>query len=159
LLKVVNGGDAWFDRIRLANTNPKKEPTAVKKPCQIVTRAAKELAAVVEQFCQSNCLILLPIVNLIESSQVMEQVIHEIQIQTLETILMLSAEQLAGGSRALVGGRDRGVYVGISYRVLTTVAKEHSPRKGVIRPGRKWSSSQNGLLITFTTCSSNLPLF
>jgi putative transposase len=69
----------------------------VKKPYQIVTRAAKESAAVVEQFCQSNGQILLPIVNLIESaSQVVENVIHEIQIHALETIFTLSAEQIAG---------------------------------------------------------------
>ena len=69
----------------------------MKKPYHIVTRAAKEAAAVVEQFCQTNGQILLPLVNLIESaSQVVENVIHEIQIQTLETILTLSAEQIAG---------------------------------------------------------------
>jgi len=69
----------------------------VKKPYQIVTRAAKESAAVVEQFCQSNGQLLMPIVEMIESaSQVVEQVIHEIQIQALETIFTLSAEQVAG---------------------------------------------------------------
>ena len=69
----------------------------MKKPYQIVTRAAKESAAVVEQFCQANGQILLPIVSLIESaSQVVEKVMHEIQMQTLETILTLSAEQIAG---------------------------------------------------------------
>ena len=69
----------------------------MKKTYHIVTRAAKESAAVVEQFCQANGQILLPLVNLIESaSQVVENVIHEIQIQTLETILTLSAEQIAG---------------------------------------------------------------
>jgi len=96
-LKVSNGGGAGFDRIRLPNKTLKKEPTAVKKPYQIVTRAAKESAAVVEQFCQSNGQILLPIVTLIESaSEVVENVIHEIQIHALETILTLSAEQIAG---------------------------------------------------------------
>jgi len=69
----------------------------VKKPYQIVTRAAQESAGVVEQFCQTNGQILLPIVNLIESaSQVVENVIHEIQIHALETIFALSAEQIAG---------------------------------------------------------------
>jgi transposase-like protein len=69
----------------------------VKKPYQIVTRAAKESAAIVEQFCQANGQILLPIVNLIESaSQEVSHIMHQIQMQTLETILMLSAEQLAG---------------------------------------------------------------
>jgi putative transposase len=69
----------------------------VKKPYHIVTRAAKETASVIEQFCQGNGQILLPIVNLIESaSQVVETVLHEIQVQSLEAILALSAEQLAG---------------------------------------------------------------
>jgi putative transposase len=94
---LVSGGGAGFDRIRLPNETPKKEPTAVKKPYHIVTRAAKESAAVIEQFCQSNGQILLPIVNLIESaSQVVETVLHEIQVRSLEAILVLSAEQLAG---------------------------------------------------------------
>jgi transposase-like protein len=63
----------------------------------MVTRAAKESAAIVEQFCQANGQILLPIVNLIESaSQEVSHIMHQIQMQTLETILMLSAEQLAG---------------------------------------------------------------
>ena len=53
----------------------------MKKPYHIVTRAARESAAVIEQFCQSNGQILLPIVNLIESaSQVVETVLHEIQV-------------------------------------------------------------------------------
>lgn len=62
-----------------------------------MTRAARESAAVIEQFFQSNGQILLPIVNLIESaSQVVETVLHEIQVHSLEAILVLSAEQLAG---------------------------------------------------------------
>ena len=69
----------------------------MKKPYHIVTRAARESAAVIEQFCQANGQILLPIVNLIQSaSQVVEHVIHEIGHQMLEQILMLSAEQVAG---------------------------------------------------------------
>jgi len=69
----------------------------VKKPYHIVTRAARESAAVIEQFCQANGQILLPLLNLIENaSQVVETVIHEIGHQTLEQILVLSAEQVAG---------------------------------------------------------------
>jgi putative transposase len=69
----------------------------VKKPYHIVTRAARESAAVIEQFCRTNGQILLPILNLIENaSQVVETVIHEIGHQTLEQILVLSAEQVAG---------------------------------------------------------------
>jgi transposase-like protein len=71
-----------------------------------VTRAARESAAVIEQFCQSNGQILLPIVHLIESaSQVVETVLHEIQVHSLEAILVLSAEQLAG---ARTPGKARG---------------------------------------------------
>jgi putative transposase len=69
----------------------------VNKTYHIVTRAAKESAAVIEQFCQTNGQILLPIVNLIQSaSQVVETVIHQVGVQTLEMILTLSAEQVAG---------------------------------------------------------------
>jgi len=64
---------------------------------QIVTRAAKESAAVIEQFCQANGQILLPIVNMIQSaSQVVDSVVHEIGVKTLELLLALSAEQVAG---------------------------------------------------------------
>ena len=69
----------------------------MKKTYHIVTRAARESAAVIEEFCQTNGQILLPIVNLIQNaSQVVETVIHEIGHQMLEQILVLSAEQVAG---------------------------------------------------------------
>jgi putative transposase len=69
----------------------------LSKPYQIVTRAAKESAAVIEQFCRANGQILLPIVDMIQSaSQVVDTVIHEIGVKTLEMILALSAEEVAG---------------------------------------------------------------
>jgi putative transposase len=69
----------------------------LSKPYQIVTRAAKESAAIIEQFCKANGQILLPVVNMIQgASQVVDSVIHEIGIKTLEVILALSAEQVAG---------------------------------------------------------------
>jgi transposase-like protein len=69
----------------------------VSKPYQIVTRAAKESAAIIEQFCKTNGQILLPIVSMIQSaSQVVDSVIHEIGVKALEAILMASAEQVAG---------------------------------------------------------------
>jgi len=69
----------------------------LSKTYQIVTRAAKESAAIIEQFCQANGQILLPIVNMIQSaSQVVDSVVHEIGVKTLELILALSAEQVAG---------------------------------------------------------------
>lgn len=69
----------------------------MSKTYQIVTRAANESAAVIEQFCKANGQILLPIVNMIQSaSQVVDTVVHEIGVKTLELILTLSAEQVAG---------------------------------------------------------------
>lgn len=69
----------------------------MKKTYHIVTQAARESAAIIEQFCQTNGQILLPLVNLIQNaSQVVEKVMHEIGHQMLEQILVLSAEQVAG---------------------------------------------------------------
>lgn len=69
----------------------------MSKTYQIVTRAAKESAAIIEQFCQANGQILLPIVSMIQSaSQVVDSVIHEIGVKTLEMILVLSAQEVAG---------------------------------------------------------------
>ena len=69
----------------------------MKKTYHMVTRAAHDSAAVIEQFCQSNGQILLPILELLESaSQVVDGVIHEIGHRIIEQILVLSAEQVAG---------------------------------------------------------------
>jgi putative transposase len=69
----------------------------VSQKYQIVTRAAKEAGAVIEQFCKANGQILLPILSLVQSaSQVVDTVIHEIGVKTLELILALSAEEVAG---------------------------------------------------------------
>jgi putative transposase len=69
----------------------------VKKPYHIVTRAEQASASIIEQFCQANGQILLPIVEMIQSaSQVVNSVIHEVGLKTLEAILVLSAEQVAG---------------------------------------------------------------
>jgi putative transposase len=69
----------------------------VGKGYQIVTRAARDSAAVIEQFCQTNGQLLLPLVKMIQDAgEVVETVIHEIGVRTLETILVLSAEQVAG---------------------------------------------------------------
>ena len=69
----------------------------MKKEYQILTRAERESAFVIKQFCQTNGQILLPVVEMIESaSQVVNSVIHEIGLQTIELLLMLSAERVAG---------------------------------------------------------------
>jgi putative transposase len=76
------------------------------KKSYIVTRAERESASVIQQFCEANGQILLPIVEMIQSaSEVVTTVIHELGRQTLETILVLSAEQIAG---AKTPGKARG---------------------------------------------------
>ena len=69
----------------------------MKKTYHIVTQADRESAEVIQQFCQANGQILLPLVEMIQSaSQVVNTVIHEVGLHTLETILTLSAEEVAG---------------------------------------------------------------
>lgn len=69
----------------------------MKKEYQIVTRADEKSASIIQEFCQSNGQILLPLVEKIQSASAMvSSVIHELSLKTLETILMLSAEQIAG---------------------------------------------------------------
>jgi putative transposase len=76
------------------------------KKSYIVTRAERESASVIQEFCEANGQILLPIVEMIQSaSEVVTTVIHELGRQTLETILVLSAEQIAG---AKTPGKARG---------------------------------------------------
>ena len=69
----------------------------MKKEYQILTRAEHEAASVIKQFCQANGQILLPIVEMIESaSQVVNSVVHEVGLQMIQLLLVLSAEQIAG---------------------------------------------------------------
>ena len=69
----------------------------MNKTYHIVTRAERESASIIQQFFQANGQILLPLVEMIQSaSQVVNSVMHEIGLQTLEMILVLSAEQVAG---------------------------------------------------------------
>ena len=64
----------------------------MKREYQILTGAERESASVIKRFCQANGQILLPIVEMIESaSQVVNSVIHEIGLQTIEMLLVLSA--------------------------------------------------------------------
>jgi putative transposase len=79
--------------------NPIQEgdTTAVKKPYHIVSREAATAAATVEQFAKANGQVLLPLVELITQARVaVDEVIDRIGRQTIETILNLSAEQIAG---------------------------------------------------------------
>ena len=69
----------------------------MKKQYHIVSREADTAAATVEQFAKANGQILLPLVELITQARLaVDEVIDRIGRQTIETILNLSAEQVAG---------------------------------------------------------------
>ncbi|HSU31117.1 MAG TPA: transposase [Bryobacteraceae bacterium] len=69
----------------------------MKKPYHILDREAATAAATVEQFAKENGQILLPLVELITQARLaVDEVIGCIGRQTIETILSLSAEQVAG---------------------------------------------------------------
>lgn len=69
----------------------------MKKQYHIVTRADEGSASLIQQFCQANGQILLPLVERIQSaSEAVNSVVYEISHQMLETILRLSAERIAG---------------------------------------------------------------
>lgn len=69
----------------------------MKKTYHIVSRDSKSAAATLEQFAQANGQILLPLVELITQARVaVDEVIGAIGRQTIETILTLSAQEVAG---------------------------------------------------------------
>jgi len=69
----------------------------VKKPYHIVNREEKDAAAAIEQFAKLNGQLLLPLVELITQARIaVDEVIGTIGRKTIETILMLSAEEVAG---------------------------------------------------------------
>ena len=69
----------------------------MKKTYHIVSRDSESAAAAVEQFAQANGQFLLPLVELITQARVaVDEVIGTIGRQTIETILTLSAQEVAG---------------------------------------------------------------
>ena len=69
----------------------------MKKPYHIVSREAETAAARLEEFTQANGQILLPLVELMTQARLaVDEVIDRLGRQTIETILNLSAEQIAG---------------------------------------------------------------
>jgi hypothetical protein len=96
-LKVRGGGGVRFVRIDSPKTILGKDTTVVKKPYHIVSREAQTATAAVEEFARANGQILLPLVELIAQARIaVDEVIDSIGRQTIETILSLSAEQVAG---------------------------------------------------------------
>ena len=72
-------------------TRIRKEPTAVKKPYHIVTRTARESAVVIEQFCQANGQILLPIVNTPGTTTLLSRIPGTVQPQTGDSYARLGS--------------------------------------------------------------------
>jgi putative transposase len=69
----------------------------VKKTCHIVNRDEQSAAASLEQFAKSNGQLLLPLVERISEARIaVDEVISSIGRKTIETILRLSAEEVAG---------------------------------------------------------------
>jgi putative transposase len=69
----------------------------VKKPYHIVNREAKTAAAALEQFAKANGQLLLPLVELITQARIaVDEVIGAIGRRTIETVLQLSATEVAG---------------------------------------------------------------
>ena len=67
------------------------------RQCHIVNREEKSAAASIEQFAKSNGQLLLPLIELITQARVaVDEVINSVGRNTIETILRLSAEQVAG---------------------------------------------------------------
>jgi len=69
----------------------------VKKTYHIVNREEQTASAALEQFAKSNGQLLLPLLELVTQARVaVDEVIGSIGRRTIETILLLSAEQVAG---------------------------------------------------------------
>lgn len=69
----------------------------MKKTYHIVNREEQTAAAAVEQFAKSNGQFLLPLLELVTQARVaVDEVISSVGRKTIETILLLSAEQMAG---------------------------------------------------------------
>jgi putative transposase len=74
-----------------------KGETAVKQNYHVLDRNAKEAERNLESFCRANGQILLPLVELIEQARLaVDTVVEQIGRKTIETLLVLSAEQIAG---------------------------------------------------------------
>jgi putative transposase len=96
-----------FVRIDSPKTIPRKDTTAVEKPYHIVSREAATASAALEEFAKANGQILLPLVELITQARIaVDEVIDNVGRQTIETILNLSAEQVAGARAPGKSGGD-----------------------------------------------------
>ena len=69
----------------------------MKRNYHVIDQQDKKAERELEQFCQANGQLLLPLVELMEQARLaVDQVIEQVGRKTIETILVLSAEQVAG---------------------------------------------------------------
>ena len=69
----------------------------MKKPYHIVDREEQTAAAAIEQFAKANGQLLLPLLELITQARIaVDEVIGAVGRKTIETVLMLSATEVAG---------------------------------------------------------------
>ena len=69
----------------------------MKKTYHIVNREEKTAAAAIEEFAKANGQLLLPLVELITRARIaVDEIIGAVGRQTIETILTLSATEIAG---------------------------------------------------------------
>ena len=79
----------------------------MKRPYHIVSRDEKTATVSIEQFAKANGQLLLPLLELVSQARVaVDEVISSIGRKTIETILTLSAEHVAGSRR-----RERSVEI------------------------------------------------
>jgi putative transposase len=96
-LKVERRQRTRFDRIDSPKPSFERDTTAVKKTYHIINREEKIAAAAIEEFAKANGQLLLPLVELITRARVaVDEVIGAVGRQTIETILTLSATEVAG---------------------------------------------------------------
>jgi putative transposase len=90
------GGAGSVESIRQKQSF-ERDTTAVKQTYHIVNRDEKTAAASIEEFAKSNGQFLLPLLELVTQARIaVDEVITSIGRKTIETILTLSAEQVAG---------------------------------------------------------------
>jgi putative transposase len=96
-LKVERRQRTRFDRIDSQKPSFERDTTAVKKTYHIIDREEKTAAAAIEEFAKANGQLLLPLVELITRARIaVDEVIGAVGRQTIETILTLSATEVAG---------------------------------------------------------------
>lgn len=96
-----------------------KGETAVNRDYHVVDMNARQAEASLAEFCRANGQVLLPLVELVQEARVaVDTVIDQLGRKTVETILVLSAEQVAGPKtpgKASGGIRWHGTQAGKVY--------------------------------------------